>query len=92
MLSVVGKFFACVLAYRLLTIAKEALPESSCGFGSAQGTVDIFISMTDSGKVKRTDLYMAFIDVTKAFDSNTTESALYGQMPRETYQNGMIAT
>ena len=48
--------------------------------------------MTDSGKVQKTDLYMAFIDVTKAFDSNTTESALYGQMPRETYQNGMIAT
>ena len=48
--------------------------------------------MTDSGKVQKTDLYMAFIDVTKAFDSNTTESALYGQMPRETYQNGMTAT
>lgn len=28
-----------------------------------------FLSMSDSGKVQRTDLYMAFIDLTKAFDS-----------------------
>ena len=46
----------------LFPIAKEALPESHCGFRPARG-------MTDSGKVQRTDLYMAFIDLTKAFDS-----------------------
>ena len=28
-----------------------------------------FLSMSDLGKVQRTDLYMAFIDLTKAFDS-----------------------
>ena len=44
LLSIVGKIFASFLACWLFPIAKEALPESQCGFRPAQGTVDMIFS------------------------------------------------
>ena len=72
LLSIAGKIFARVLACRLSPIAEEALPESQCGFRPARGTVDmIFSARQIQGKCREQhkDLYMAFIDLTKAFDS-----------------------
>jgi len=61
---------SCVLACCLFPIAKETLPESQCGFRPARGTADmIFSAWQIQEKCREQTFIMAFIDLTKAFDS-----------------------
>ncbi|PFX18122.1 LINE-1 retrotransposable element ORF2 protein [Stylophora pistillata] len=72
LLSIAGKIFARILACRLFPIAEEVLPESQCGFRPARGTVDMIFSarqIQEKCREQHKDLYKAFIDLTKAFDS-----------------------
>ena len=73
LLSIAGKILAHVLLNRLiLTIAKENMPESQCGFRSNKGTIDmIFVLMQIQEKCREQTmgLYAAFVDLTKAFDT-----------------------
>ena len=64
---------ARVLLNRLIpTIAQENTPESQCGFRSNRGTVDmIFVlrQIQEKCREQNIDLFAAFIDLTKAFDT-----------------------
>ena len=67
-----GKILGKVLLKRLAaTIIEPVLPESQCGFRSNRGTTDIFCArqIQEKSREQHKDLYMVFIDLTKAFDS-----------------------
>ncbi len=60
-----------VLANRLLPLSEEVLPESQCGFRPSRGTADMIFTarqLQEKCCEQRQLLYMASIDLTKAFD------------------------
>uniref|UniRef100_A0A8C9WDN1 Reverse transcriptase domain-containing protein n=1 Tax=Scleropages formosus TaxID=113540 RepID=A0A8C9WDN1_SCLFO len=72
LLSVTGKLFAEVVLRRLQKIAQQIYPESQCGFRAGRSTVDMIFSLRQLQKKcreQRKPLYVAFIDLTKAFDT-----------------------
>ncbi len=73
LLAVAGKVLARVLLIRLLSqVANVVLPESQCGFRQERGTTDmIFVArlLQEKCREQHQDLYIAFIDLTKAFDT-----------------------
>ena len=71
LLSVVGKAFARVVLTRLQVFANRIYPESQCGFRAERSTVDMIFSvrqLQDKCRKQQMPLYIAFIDLTKAFD------------------------
>ena len=71
LLSIVGKVFARVLLNRLHKLAERVYPESQCGFRSERSTIDMIFSLRqlqEKCREQRKPLYIAFIDLTKAFD------------------------
>lgn len=78
LLSVAGKILARVLLARLSDHVLQAnvISESQCGFRSERSTVDmIFASrqLQEKCQEQQMDLYMVFVDLTKAFDSVNRE-------------------
>ena len=77
LLSVVGKVFARVALLRLHILVDCIDPESQCGFRSGRSTVDRIFSvrqLQDICREQQQPSYLAFIDLTKAFDVvNRTE-------------------
>ncbi len=77
LLSTAGKVLARIMLNRLLTsVADVVLPESQCGFRRERGTSDmIFVArlLQDKCREQHKDLYLAFIDLTKAFDTVNRE-------------------
>ncbi|XP_061142364.1 uncharacterized protein LOC133159416, partial [Syngnathus typhle] len=72
LLSTVGKVLARVLANRLLPLSEEILPESQCGFRPSRGTADMIFTVRqpqEKCREHKQPLFMAFIDLTKAFDT-----------------------
>ncbi|XP_060759866.1 uncharacterized protein LOC132870238 [Neoarius graeffei] len=72
LLSTTGKVLARILANRLLPLSEVILPESQCGFRPARGTSDMIFTarqLQEKCREQHLPLYMAFIDLTKAFDS-----------------------
>jgi len=74
LLSIAGKILACVLLNRLLHHLEQShlLPESQCGFRAQRGTVDMIFAarqLQEKCREQNRDLYMTFIDLTKAFDT-----------------------
>ena len=73
LLSVAGKILARVMLARLLTLVADlVLPESQCGFRSSRSTIDmIFVArlLQEKCREHHRDLYIAFIDLAKAFDT-----------------------
>ena len=72
LLSTAGKILARILSNRLLPIAEATLPETHCGFRPNRGTADMIFGarqMQKKSKDSNQPLYMAFIDLVKAFDS-----------------------
>ena len=72
LLSISGKIFARILAKRLGSLAEERLPETQCGFRPGRGTVDMIFAarqIQEKCMEQQRELYMAFIDLTKAFDT-----------------------
>ena len=66
-----GKVFARVLLGRLQKLAERVYPESQCGFRAGRSTVDMAFSLRQIQKKCREQqmpLYIAFIDLTRAFD------------------------
>ena len=105
LLSIAGKILARVLLNRLNEHLERSglLPESQCGFRKNRGTIDMFFTarqLQEKCKEQNVDLYMTFVDLTKAFDSQswwTLEN--YGKvklscqfitMVRQ-FHNGMLA-
>ena len=71
LLSIVGKAFARVVLNRLQTLADRVYPESQCGFRAKRSTIDMVFSirqLQEKCREQRRPLYLAFIDVTNAFD------------------------
>ena len=72
LLSVVGKVLADILLQRLHFVLTDVYPESQHGYRSGRGTIDgIFTvrQLMEKTKEQRCNLYIAFIDFTKAFDT-----------------------
>ena len=71
LLSIVGKAFARVVLNRLQLLAERVYPEAQCGFRAARSTIDMVFSvrqLQEKCREQRKPLYLAFIDLTKAFD------------------------
>lgn len=71
LLSIVGKVFARVLLSRLQVLASRVYPESQCGFRANRSTTDMIFAvrqLQEKCREQQQPLYMAFVDLTKAFD------------------------
>ena len=71
LLNIVGKVFARVALARLHLLAERVYPESQCGFRTARSTVDMIFTLRqlqEKCREQRRPLYLAFVDLTKAFD------------------------
>jgi len=76
LLSTAGKILSGILNMRLQTIAESILPESQSGFRPGRGTTDMIFSVRQLQEKcieQNKPLYMAFIDITKAFDTVARE-------------------
>ena len=73
LLSVAGKLLASVMLIRLLSyVVDTVVLESHCGFRCARNTTDmIFVArlLQEKCREQHRDLFIAFIDLTKAFDT-----------------------
>ena len=74
LLCIAGKILARILLNRLLVHlpANNLLPESQCGFRGERGTVDMVFAVRQIQEKcieQNMDLYMTFVDLTKAFDT-----------------------
>ncbi|KAI8519266.1 hypothetical protein Bbelb_025230 [Branchiostoma belcheri] len=71
LLSIVGKVFAKVVLSRLQVLANRVYPESQCGFRAERSTTDMIFSvrqLQEKCREQQKPLYIAFINLTKAFD------------------------
>ena len=71
LLSIAGKAFAKVALKRLQILGERVYPESQCGFRPERSTVDMIFSLRqlqEKCQEQGKPLYVAFIDLTKAFD------------------------
>ena len=71
LLNIVEKVFARITLTRLQRLAERIYPESQCGFRSHRSTIDMIFSIRqiqEKCREQHMPLYIAFIDLTKAFD------------------------
>ena len=71
LLAIAGKVFARVVLPRIQKLAERVYPESQCGFRSKRSTTDMIFSvrqLQEKCNEQNMPLYIAFIDLTKAFD------------------------
>ena len=71
LVSIVGKAFARVALKKLQSVAERVYPKSQCGFRAKRSTIDMIFSLRhlqEKCREQRLPLYIAFIDLTKAFD------------------------
>ena len=78
LLSITGKILARVLLNRLNEHLEQSgiLPESQCGFRKDRGTIDMTFKarqLQEKYQEQNVDLYMNFVDFTKAFDTVSRE-------------------
>ena len=78
LLSIAGKILARVLLNRLNEhlVRSGILPESQCGFRKNRGTIDMIFTarqLQEKCQEQNVDLYMTFVDLTKAFDTVSRE-------------------
>ena len=72
LLSVAGKIFAKLLLNRINDTVEKILPEAQCGFRKSRSTADMIFAarqIQEKCLEKDKDLYMVFIDLTKAYDT-----------------------
>ena len=72
LLSIGGKILAKVMATRLLKYVDQILPETQSGFRPKRGTTDLIFTLKqlqEKAKEQQSQIYVAFIDLAKAFDS-----------------------
>ena len=76
LLSIAGKILGRVIINRLTNSVTNFVPESQCGFRSNRGTADMMFAarqVQEKCREQNRDLYMVFVDLTKAFDSVSRE-------------------
>ena len=57
-------------------VSENILPETQCGFRPNRGTVDMMFvarQIQEKGREQNRPIYMAFIDLSKAFDTINRE-------------------
>ena len=84
LLLVDGKILAKVLLNRLQPLSESIIPETQCGFRPGRGTTDMIFSarqVQEKYREQGCDLCLAFIDLTKAFDS-VNRDALWACLAR----------
>ena len=84
LLGIVGKVFARVILVRLQKLAERVYPESQYGFRAERSTVDMVFSLRqlqEKCREQQMPLYVAFIDLTKAFDLVSREG-LFRILPK----------
>ena len=71
LLSIAGKLLVRILLNRITKhFLDSVISESQCGFRQKRGTVDVIFAVRQlQEKWQRQDLYLLFIDMTKAFDT-----------------------
>ena len=74
LLNIAGKIFARLMLNRLFKhiVSIGIIPESQCGFYPGRGTTDMNFAirlLQEKCKLHSEDLYLLFIDLTKAFDT-----------------------
>ena len=82
--SIVGKIFARVILKRLQKLAERIYPESQCGFRAERSTIDMIFSLRqlqEKCREQHMPLYIAFIDLTKAFDI-VSRDGLFKVLPK----------
>ena len=76
LLNIIGKIFSRILLPRVQILGEHIYPESQCGFRQGRSTTDMVFSvrqLQEKCREKRVPLHIAFIDLTKAFDSVSRE-------------------
>ena len=77
LLVIAGKILARVILNRFTDHISEAfLPDSQCGFRKGRGTNDMIFAarqLQEKCREQNMDLYFAFVDLTKAFDTVSRE-------------------
>ena len=83
LLNVVGKVLAKVIFVRLQKLAERVYPESQCGFRAGRSTIDMVSlrQLQEKCKEQQMPLYIAFIDLTKAFDL-VSRDGLFQSLPK----------
>ena len=82
--SIVGNVFARVILIRLQKLAERIYPESQCGFRAERPTIEMIFSLRqlkEKCREQYTPLYIAFIDLTKAFDL-VSRDGLFKVLPK----------
>ena len=82
--SIVGKVFARVILIRLQKLPERIYPESQCGFRAERSTIDMIFSLRqlpEKCREQHMPLYIAFIDLTKAFDL-VSRDGLFQVLPK----------
>ena len=82
--SIVGKVFGRVILIRLQKLAERIYPESQCGFRAGWSTIDMIFSLRqlqENCREQHMPLYIAFIDLTKAFDL-VSRDGLFKVLPK----------
>lgn len=73
LLSAAGKVLAKIMLFRLtMHITEDILPETQCGFRQNRSTLDMVFAarqVQEKCREQNKDLYITFIDLTKAFDT-----------------------
>ena len=92
LLSIAGKILAKILLNRLNAHRDQTglIPESQCGFRKDRGTIDMIFTarqLQEKCQEQNVDLYMTFVDLTKAFDTVSRDGlwkimAKFGCPPR----------
>ena len=71
LLNIISKLYPKVVLMKLRARAERIYPESQCGFRAKSATIDMIFSLRQLQEKCREQgkpLYVAFIDLTKAFD------------------------
>ena len=77
LLATAGKVLSKIITNRLVSsVTEKFLPETQCGFRSGRSTVDMLFTarqIQEKCRKQQRDLYLVFIDLTKAFDTVNRE-------------------
>lgn len=71
LLSVVSKVYEHILEKRLRSVTEEQLEDAQSGFRKGRSVQDHIFSikqMIEKNRIKNSEIYMAFLDIEKAFD------------------------
>ena len=82
--SIVGKVFDRVIMIRLQKLAECIYTKSQCGFRAERSTIDMIFSLRqlqEKCREHHMPLYIAFIDLTKAFDL-VSRDCLFKVLPK----------